>query len=140
MLDFNAPVSTYDGITSLCGYSSRGEVWKVFTYVHGGTDAALSVYIVKSHFVCFWVRTCNILFMWKWQQSECVDTKISSITEDSIQKMLGMMSYLRSAEPLSRPFAIGSRPPSSVVRPPCITDWAFLTSWKIHGEFFSNLM
>mgnify|MGYP003691759771 CR=1 FL=1 len=88
-------ILSYDGITSLCGDSSGGEVWKVFVYVHGGTDAALSVYIhvVKSHFVCFLVRTCNILFTWKWQQSECVDTKISSITEDSIQKMLGMMNY-----------------------------------------------
>ena len=37
----NTPVSSYDGVTSLCRCSSVSEVRKVFVYVNGGTDAAL---------------------------------------------------------------------------------------------------
>ena len=34
----NTPVSSYDGVTSLCRCSSISEVRKVFVYVNGGTD------------------------------------------------------------------------------------------------------
>ena len=34
------PVSSYDGVTSLCWCSSVSEARKVFVYVNGGTDAA----------------------------------------------------------------------------------------------------
>ena len=36
----NTPVSSYDGVTSLCRCSSVSEMRKVFVYVNGGTDAA----------------------------------------------------------------------------------------------------
>ena len=36
----NTPVSSYDGDSSLCRFSSVIEARKVFVYVNGGTDAA----------------------------------------------------------------------------------------------------
>ena len=36
----NMPVSSYDGVTSLCWCSSINEARKVFICVYGGTDAA----------------------------------------------------------------------------------------------------
>ena len=36
---FNTQVPSSDIITSLCGYSSVSEAWKVFVYVNGGASA-----------------------------------------------------------------------------------------------------
>ena len=36
----NSPVSSYDGVISLCWCSSVSEARKVFVYVNGETDAA----------------------------------------------------------------------------------------------------
>ena len=36
----NTPVSSYDGVTSLCWCSSVSEARKVFVHVNGGTDEA----------------------------------------------------------------------------------------------------
>ena len=38
-LDPNTQVPSSDIITSLCGYSSVNEAWKVFVYVNGGASA-----------------------------------------------------------------------------------------------------
>ena len=35
----NTQVPSSDVITSLCGYSSVNEAWKVFVYVNGGASA-----------------------------------------------------------------------------------------------------
>ena len=39
LLWLNTQVSSSDVITSLCGYSSVNEAWKVFVYVNGGASA-----------------------------------------------------------------------------------------------------
>ena len=43
LIPLNTPVSSYDGVTSLCWCSSVGEARKVFVlvFVNGGTDEAL---------------------------------------------------------------------------------------------------
>ena len=38
-LRYNTQVPSSDVITSLCGYSSVNEAWKVFVYVNGGASA-----------------------------------------------------------------------------------------------------
>ena len=38
-MQHNTQVPSSDVITSLCGYSSVNEAWKVFVYVNGGASA-----------------------------------------------------------------------------------------------------